>query len=33
MTTVRFYCGLQTMQATEQFGRLIREQIRFDVET
>ena len=31
MTTVRFYCGLQTMQATEQFGRLIREQIRFDV--
>lgn len=29
-TTVRFYCGLQTMEATEQFGRLIREQIRFE---
>jgi integrase len=26
-TTTRFYCGLQTMQATEQFGRLIRQQI------
>jgi integrase len=26
-TTVNFYCGLQTMQATEQFGRLIRQQI------
>jgi hypothetical protein len=29
-TTVRFYCGLQTMEATEQFGRLIREQINFE---
>jgi integrase len=29
-TTVRFYCGLQTMEATQQFGRLIREQINFD---
>jgi integrase len=29
-TTIRFYCGLQTMQATEQFGRLIRQQIAFD---
>jgi integrase len=29
-TTTRFYCGLQTMEATEQFGRLIREQIRFE---
>jgi len=28
-TTVRFYCGLQTMEATQQFGRLIREQINF----
>jgi integrase len=28
-TTVRFYCGLQTMEATQQFGRLIREQIKF----
>ena len=26
-TTVRFYCGLETMQATEQFGKLIRHQI------
>ncbi len=29
-TTIRFYCGLQTMQATEQFGKLIRKQIKFD---
>jgi integrase len=29
-TTVRFYCGLQTMEATQQFGRLIREQINFN---
>jgi integrase len=29
-TTVRFYCGLQTLEATEQFGRLIREQIEFE---
>jgi integrase len=29
-TTVRFYCGLETMQATEQFGNLIRQQIKFD---
>jgi hypothetical protein len=29
-TTVRFYCGLETMQATEQFGKLIRQQIKFD---
>jgi integrase len=26
-TTVRFYCGLETVQATEQFGKLIRHQI------
>jgi integrase len=26
-TTVDFYCGLQTTQATEQFGKLIREKI------
>jgi integrase len=30
MTTTSFYCGLQTMQATEQFGMLIRQQTRFD---
>jgi site-specific recombinase XerD len=29
-TTVDFYCGLQTTQATEQFGKIIREQIKFD---
>jgi integrase len=29
-TTIRFYCGLETIAATEQFGRLIREQIEFD---
>ena len=29
-TTIRFYCGLETMQATEEFGKLIREQIKFD---
>ncbi len=28
-TTVRCYCGLQTMEATEQFGKLIRQQIKF----
>jgi integrase len=31
-TTVRFYCGLQTLEATQQFGKLIREQINFDVD-
>jgi integrase len=31
-TTINFYCGLQTLQATEQFGKLVREQIRFDAE-
>jgi site-specific recombinase XerD len=29
-TTISFYCGLQTTQATEQFGKLIREHIKFD---
>jgi integrase len=27
-TTIDFYCGLQSTQATEQFGKLIREQIK-----
>ena len=31
-TTVKFYCGLETIAASEQFGRLIREQIEFDDE-
>ena len=29
-TTINFYCGLETIQATEQFGNLIRQQIKFD---
>ena len=29
-TTIKFYCGLQTTQATEQFGKLIRQQIKFE---
>jgi integrase len=29
-TTIRFYCGLETMQATKDFGKLIRQQIKFD---
>jgi integrase len=31
-TTVKFYCGLETIAATEQFGKLIREQIDFNDE-
>ena len=29
-TTTRFYCGLQTMEATKQFGKLIRQKINFE---
>ena len=29
-TTTRFYCGLGTIAASEQFGKLIREHIKFD---
>jgi len=29
-TTINFYCGLQTTQATEQFGKIVRQQIKFD---
>ena len=29
-TTVSYYCGLQTIEATQQFGKLIRQQLRFD---
>jgi integrase len=29
-TTIKFYCGLETMQATEDFGKLIRQKIKFD---
>jgi integrase len=28
-TSIRFYCGLETMAATEQFGQLIRQQVKF----
>ena len=28
-TTTKFYCGLETIAATEQFGKLIREHIEF----
>jgi integrase len=31
-TTIKFYCGLETMEATQQFGKLIREHIRFDAD-
>jgi len=29
-TTINFYCGLETTQANETFGRIIRDQIRLD---
>jgi integrase len=29
-TTINFYCSLQTMQATEEFGKIVRQQIKFD---
>jgi hypothetical protein len=29
-TTINFYCGLETTQANEAFGRIIRDQIRLD---
>ena len=32
-TTIKFYCGLETIAASEQFGRLIRERIEFNDET
>jgi integrase len=32
-TTINFYCGLQTIQATEEFGKIVRQQIKFDPET
>jgi integrase len=31
-TTIKFYCGLETIAASEHFGRLIRERIEFDDE-
>ena len=32
-TTTSFYIGLETMQATAEFGKIVRQQIKFDVET
>jgi integrase len=32
-TTVCYYCGLETIEATEQFGKLIRAHIEFDEES
>jgi integrase len=29
-TTINFYCGLETTQANEAFGKIIRDQIKFD---
>ena len=29
-TTINFYCGLETTQANEAFGRIIRDHIKFD---
>lgn len=29
-TTVNFYCGLETIQASREFGKIIREHLRFD---
>jgi integrase len=31
-TTTKFYCGLATMDATRQFGKLIRQQMNFDAD-
>ena len=31
-TTINFYCGLQTMQATEEFGKIVRKLIKDDVD-
>ena len=32
-TTISFYIGLQTTQATVEFGKIVRQQMKFDVET
>ena len=31
-TTIQFYCGLETMQATRVFGALVRKHMKFDPE-
>jgi integrase len=30
-TTIDFYCGLQTTQATEEFGKLVRAQMKLNI--
>ena len=32
-TTINFYCGLETIQASREFGKIIREHLRFDPDT
>jgi integrase len=29
-TTINFYCGLETVQANQEFGKIIRQQIKFE---
>jgi len=29
-TTINFYCGLETVQASQQFGKMIRGQMWFE---
>jgi len=31
-TTINFYCGLETTQASEAFGKIIRQQVKFEQE-
>jgi integrase len=31
-TTINFYCGLETIQASREFGKIVREHLRFDPE-
>lgn len=31
-TTVNFYCGLETIHATEAFGRIIQDYVKFEPE-
>ena len=31
-TTIQFYCGLETMQATTMFGDIVRKQMTFEPE-
>jgi integrase len=31
-TTINFYCGLETIQASREFGKIIRDNLRFDLD-